>query len=296
MNPIANMAIPTSPPMSLKAFIINPLIGLLVLGTIFFLLENVVGRAVPQRVFRRGFWLDVVYLFIAPLLKLVTRITLIVPASLLLLSGVTSLEVFRAHQYHGFGLATMQPHWLQVIEIILLADLSGYAIHRLFHTDGWWPFHAVHHSSESVDWLSAVRVHPVNELFDKIAQVTPVLLLGFDPTTTVAFVPFLTLYAIYIHANVNWDNGPLRAVLASPVFHRWHHSKEPAARNKNFAGLFPLWDILFGTYYMPKDIKPKVFGIDEILPAHYPGQFWAPFASLIGRKDDGTRSSQGQGK
>jgi hypothetical protein len=98
--------------MALKAFILNPLIGLLVLGTIFFVLENVVGRAVPQRVFRRGFWLDVVYLFVAPLLKVATRITLIVPASLLLLSGVTSLEVFRAHQYQGFGPVNWQPQWL----------------------------------------------------------------------------------------------------------------------------------------------------------------------------------------
>jgi len=70
--------------MTLKAFILNPLIGLLVLGTVFFVLENVVGRAIPQPVFRRGFWLDVVYLFVAPLLKIATRITLIVPASLLL--------------------------------------------------------------------------------------------------------------------------------------------------------------------------------------------------------------------
>jgi len=270
--------------MTLKAFILNPLIGLLVLGTVFFVLENVVGRAIPQPVFRRGFWLDVVYLFVAPLLKIATRITLIVPASLLLLSGVTSLEVFRSHQYQGFGPVNWQPQWLQIIEIVLLADLSGYGIHRLFHTGRWWPFHSIHHSSESVDWLSAVRVHPVNELFDKIAQVTPVLLLGFNPTVTMAFVPFLTLYAIYIHANVNWDNGPLRAVLASPVFHRWHHSKAPAARNKNFAGLFPIWDILFNTYYMPKDLKPEVFGIEETLPTHYPGQFWAPFAALFARE------------
>jgi len=49
--------------------------------------------------------------------------------------------------------------------------------------------------------------------------------------------------------------GPLRAVLASPRFHRWHHTSAKEGRDKNFAGLLPLWDILFGTYYMP-DLQP----------------------------------------
>jgi Fatty acid hydroxylase superfamily len=63
--------------------------------------------------------------------------------------------------------------------------------------------------------------------------------------------PPITLFAILFHANVDWDWGPPRSVIAAPRFHRWHHTGEAEARDKNFAGLLPLWDILFGTYYMP---------------------------------------------
>ena len=89
--------------------------------------------------------------------------------------------------------------------------------------------------------------------------------------------PVLTLMAILVHANLDWDWGPLRAVVASPRFHRWHHTDEANARDKNFAGLLPLWDILFGTYYMPKDRVPEQFGTASAVPAGLVGQMLYPF-------------------
>ena len=62
---------------------------------------------------------------------------------------------------------------------------------------------------------------------------------------------------------MNWDFGPLRSVIATPVFHRWHRSREPEAWDKNFAGLLPIWDILFGTSNVPKDRWSENFGINE---------------------------------
>jgi len=127
--------------------------------------------------------------------------------------------------------------------------------------------HAIHHSSEQLDWLSAVRVHPLNDIVSRTAQVLPFLLLGFAARVVVPVLPFLTVYAIAVHANVSWDFGPLRAVLASPRFHRWHHSSRPEGLDRNFAGLFPFWDIVFGTYYLPRDRSPQRFGVlDEDLP------------------------------
>lgn len=65
---------------------------------------------------------------------------------------------------------------------------------------------------------------------------------------------------------MSWDFGPLRAILASPRFHRWHHTSAEEGRDKNFAGLLPLWDILFGTYYIP-DSQPTGFGVSDLVPA-----------------------------
>jgi sterol desaturase/sphingolipid hydroxylase (fatty acid hydroxylase superfamily) len=200
--------------------------------------------------------------------------------------GVASVEEFRTRAYAGFGPLSRQPIWLQTVEIYLLVDFLAYWNHRMFHGGRWWPFHAVHHSSEHLDWMSSIRVHPVNELVGNLCRAVPVLLLGLNPVVTATTAPVLTLYAVLLHANVNWDFGLLRCVIASPVFHRWHHSRDPAAIDRNFAGLFPVWDILFGTYYMPRDRVPEDFGVHEPMPAGYVRQLLHPFkAALSGRRE-----------
>ena len=264
---------------------LRALIALAILSAIFFVIERVAGRGREQPVIRRGWWTDVIYWFSTILLtKPFVRLMLILPLSVLLLAKVTSVEVLKLGAYSGYGALSRQPIWLQAIQIYVLVDFCGYWTHRLFHRGRWWPFHAVHHSSEDLDWLGSLRVHPVNDLVNKLAQAAPVLLLGYNPTVTLSTAPVLTFYAIFIHANVNWDFGPLRGVIATPVFHRWHHSRDRAAWDKNFAGLLPLWDILFGTYYMPRGRWPENFGIHEPMPKGWPGQFWEPFARMWRRE------------
>lgn len=270
--------------MELFAHTQKHLLGLLFLGLIFYFVERVMGARRRPGYFRTGWLTDATYFFTIELFKQASRVLLIVPFIVLVVAGVTTGEAAKAGLYHGFGPVAAQPAWLQAIEIYLLADFIGYWIHRLFHTGAWWPFHAVHHSSEELDWLSSVRVHPVNEAVDKLAPVIPLLFLGFNPTVTLGVAGFLTFYAIFLHADVDWDFGPLRSVIATPVFHRWHHSKDSQAIDKNFAGLLPLWDILFGTYYMPRDRWPQDFGVHDRIAPTFWGQLWHPFAGWFQRK------------
>jgi len=269
--------------MSVDPSIVRALVSFVVLSLVFLVIERFVarGRGRAQPIIRRGWGTDVVYWFVTIVVtKPLGRLLLILPAGLLVLAQIVPAETFKLGEYRGFGPLSRQPLWLQALQIYLLVDLIGYWTHRLFHTGKWWPFHAVHHSSEDLDWLGSIRVHPVNDFVNKLAQVTPVLLLGYNPVVTLSTAPVLTLYAIFLHANVNWDFGPLRAVIATPVFHRWHHSRDREAWDKNFAGLLPLWDIVFGTYYMPRDRWPENFGIHEPMPAGFLGQLWEPFAAL----------------
>ncbi len=270
--------------MEIQAHTVKHLLGLLLLGLVFYFIERIMGARRRPGFFRPGMLTDAAYFFTIGLFKQASRVLLFAPLIILVVAGVTTGEELKAHRYHGFGPVAAQPVWLQAIEIYLLADFLDYWLHRLFHTGAWWPFHAVHHSSEHLDWLSAVRVHPVNEAVNKTAPAVPLLFLGFDPTVTAGVAGFLTFYAIFLHADVDWDFGPLRSVIATPVFHRWHHSKDPAAIDKNFAGLLPLWDILFGTYYMPMDRLPQDFGSTEPVPKGYFGQLWHPFAGWFKRK------------
>jgi sterol desaturase/sphingolipid hydroxylase (fatty acid hydroxylase superfamily) len=260
------------------------LFSFIFLATVFFIIERLVAKGRRQPVLRKGWVTDVFYFVLTPLVtKPLTTAFILIPLGLLIAAKVTTREALQLGQYHGFGPLGGQPIWLQVIEIYALGDLIGYWTHRLFHRGRLWSFHSVHHSSEDLDWLGSVRVHPVNDLVNKLFQVSPLLFLGFNPTVTASSAVFFTLYAIFLHANVNWDFGPLRCVIATPVFHRWHHSKDREAWDKNFAGLLPVWDILFGTYYMPKGRYPENFGIHEEMPEGFLGQLWMPFARLLGR-------------
>jgi len=179
-----------------------------------------------------------------------------------------------------------QPRWAQLVLALLFGDLLGYVAHRLFHRGRAWRFHAVHHSSPGLDWLSSVRLHPLNEVGSRLLVVVPLALLGFKPLQMAAVPVATALYALLLHADVSWDFGPLRGVLASPAFHRWHHAAGPAARDRNFAGLFAFWDVLFGTYHLPRGARPERLGVDEAVPRGVLAQLVWPFRSGASNAND----------
>ena len=126
-------------------------------------------------------------------------------------------ELLKLGEYRGFGPLGRQPIWLQTIEVYLLGDFIGYWTHRLFHTGKWWPFHAVHHSSEDLDWLASLRVHPVNDFVNKLAQASFILLLGFNPFVTASLAPVFTFYAIFLHANATSTKPPAIPTVTTTV-------------------------------------------------------------------------------
>ena len=249
-------------------------VAFVILSAVFFVLQKLFPSVPGQRVFRRGFLTDAVYWMFTPF---VTRVITPVAVGIALIPIALANGIDLKDLAKGHGAIGAQPLWLQAIEIFVLGDFIGYWQHRWFH-GGWrWPFHAVHHSSQDLDWLSSVRLHPVNDALSRILQAVPVVALGFNVAAVAAFTFFTTLYAITLHANLNWTYGPLRYVIASPAFHRWHHTSAEEGRDKNFAGFFPLWDLLFGTFYMPKGEQPQVFGVEDPVPAGLLGQLIYPF-------------------
>lgn len=251
-------------------------IAFVVLLVLFRLLELLRPRERRLPLLRRGVWTDLCYWAFTPIVtKAATRIAVIValvPVALLLYGRLDRDQLLA-----GYGPLARLELWQQAVLMLLIADFIGYWVHRAFHNGWLWRFHAVHHSSRDLDWLSSVRVHPVNDAVMRIAAAVPLLLMGFAPLALATITPVLTLLAILVHANVDWDWGPLRSVLVSPRFHRWHHTDESEARDKNFAGLLPFWDIVFGTYYMPPGRVPQAFGTSTPVPEHLVGQLVFPF-------------------
>jgi len=256
-------------------------IGFVVLSLVFGMLERFWPALPGQPRLREGFRTDLTYWFFTPLVtKAVSRAALI--AGLLLIAAAAGVplnkDALKAFVETRRTWTSSLPVGVQAVVVIVAGDFIGYWVHRLFHGRTLWKFHAVHHCSTRLDWLSSVRLHPVNDVLSRLLQVVPLFLLGFKPGVLAAYVPFLTLYAVFIHANVRWDYGPLRAAIATPRFHRWHHTSQEEGLDKNFAGLLPLWDILFGTYYMPEGRQPERFGVSgEKVPEGFLAQLAYPF-------------------
>lgn len=172
------------------------------------------------------------------------------------------------------------PLWAQIAGYLLLRDFLQYWLHRWLHGASLWPYHAVHHAPEYLEWHHANRFHPVNFLLYVTLADTALYLLGFPFRLALMLAPLLGFFSLFVHSNLNWTYGPLRYVLTSPVFHRWHHSCDAAARDKNFAPNFPFFDLLFRTYYMPKDTLPQALGIaGNNVPPRFWGQLSYPFRS-----------------
>lgn len=221
---------------------------------------------------------DLSYWFLVPLFVRVFRIALAVLCAALIFR-IHDADALTAFYDNGHGPLAALPVWLQAMLSLVAADFMMYWLHRMFHGGSLWKYHAIHHSSEDVDWISAARFHPVNLLLGTIGIDVLLLLAGISPVALVWLGPFNILHSAFVHANLNWTLGPFRYVLATPVFHRWHHTAREEGGDTNFAGTFPLWDILFGTFRMPAGRLPDNYGIADqaSFPRELTGQLVYPF-------------------
>jgi sterol desaturase/sphingolipid hydroxylase (fatty acid hydroxylase superfamily) len=167
---------------------------------------------------------------------------------------------------------------VQVLAVLAVESFVYYWGHRLLHT--WpllWRFHAVHHSVQHLDWLAGFRGHVLETCY-MTALVTPVMyLLNLSIPSMGLFFAYRFFEGNIEHSNVRLPLGPLKWVVPSPWFHHWHHAMEPEARNKNFSP-YPIWDVIFGTAFMPQDRLPTRFGVHDPVPNdNYLGQVAYPF-------------------
>jgi len=209
---------------------------------------------------KRGLVTDLCYWFIVPVFTRYARIGFTVLITVYLLGINTEAGLIKFLEF-GHGPISRLPFWLQFVLYLLSTEFLLYWSHRMFHATRLWKYHAVHHSSEDVEWISAARFHPLNLLLGAVLVDVLALLSGFNADIFLIMAPLDTLTSGWVHANLNWTLGPFKYVFAGPVFHRWHHTR--AHDGVNFAGTFSLFDVIFGTFYMPEDELPKDFGIDD---------------------------------
>jgi lathosterol oxidase len=245
------------------------LLDLLLMAVIFTPLERAFAR-VPQRIARAGFSTDLVHFFVGHVFIQVVVFFTVTPASIFF--------AWARHPSFQHAVAS-QPAVLQFVEIVLVSDLFQYAVHRTFHRIPFlWRVHAIHHSTTEMDWLAGSRLHIVEILVVRAIMFVPLFVLGFGEGPVTAYVLFVAIHAVLLHANVRFRFGWLEKVLTTPRYHQFHHAAEGAALNKNFALHFPILDRLFGTQYLPERAWPKQMGIDgDPVPPAWSAQLTYPF-------------------
>jgi sterol desaturase/sphingolipid hydroxylase (fatty acid hydroxylase superfamily) len=154
------------------------------------------------------------------------------------------------------------PLWVLVVAIIVATDFVDYWNHRIMHSSFLWGMHSVHHSDTHMNFSTSYRVHYLEPLFMKATYVVGLSWLGFPDVAIL--LPFIIVGALnlYVHVDVDWGHGRFAKIIASPRYHQWHHANCPEAINKNFANVFPFWDVLFKTYYCPGPCKVEL-GIED---------------------------------
>jgi len=173
------------------------------------------------------------------------------------------------------------PIWLQAVLMVLVVDFVRYWIHRWEHqNDTLWRLHSVHHSVEQLYWLNTARFHPLEKALQMLADSLPFLLMAVDERVLALYYVAYAMNGFFQHCNIHLRYGPLNYIVGSAETHRWHHSRVPRESNANYGSTVAVWDVLFGTWYLPDDREIADLGLqDPAYPKSFSRLLRAPFKS-----------------
>ena len=173
------------------------------------------------------------------------------------------------HQWPLFG---------QALLMVLAVDFLRYWLHRACHTfPALWRLHEVHHSPDILYALNVGRFHPLEKVLHFSLDTVPFVLLGIAPEVVAAYFLFYAVNGFFQHSNLRLRYGFLNYVVGSAETHRWHHARDPKVAYCNFGNTTIVWDLLFGTWYLPKGRSLEIGILDRDYPRDFWSQMFTPF-------------------
>ena len=178
------------------------------------------------------------------------------------------------------------PLFLQVVLMLLVAELLRYPLHVAAHnTKTLWRLHAVHHSPKRLYWLNVGRFHPAEKALQYTLDTLPFILCGVGADVVALYFIFYAVNGFYQHSNVDVRYGPLNYVVSGPELHRWHHSKLIDESNRNYGNNLILWDLVFGTWFLPKHARVGDMGLlNRDYPLGFVDQMTTPLTPGLDKK------------
>lgn len=159
-----------------------------------------------------------------------------------------------------------------VVSVIIAADFVYYWEHRISHKVRLlWVAHAVHHSSPVYNIATSFRF----SIFDPVIAAVftlALVLAGFHPILAIFGELVVLSYQGWIHTEAIGKLGPLERILNTPSHHRVHHGSDAKYLDKNFGGIFIIWDRLFGTFQAEEE-RPT-YGLVQQINTQNPIKVW----------------------
>ncbi|MDV2078554.1 sterol desaturase family protein [Marinobacter xestospongiae] len=184
----------------------------------------------------------------------------------LLFAGIVAFPVF-ALCYH-YRLWDLPLTWPVALLTFIGVDFCFYWMHRCSHRMRWfWAAHVVHHSSERMNFSTAMRQNATNIFNGNWAFYLPLALLGFNPVWIGVAYALSLVYQFFIHTTlVRQLPAAIEWLFNTPSHHRVHHGRNPGYIDRNYGGVLILWDRLFGTFTAEDPQRPPEYGITTPVP------------------------------
>ncbi len=181
--------------------------------------------------------------------------------------------------------AALWPHgwpvWAQAVLMVLVVDFLRYWLHRAAHeNDTLWKLHSVHHSVEQLYWLNTARFHFIEKALQMMLDSLPFLLMAVEPAVLSLYYIAYATNGFFQHCNIEVRYGFLNYIVGSAETHRWHHSRIPRESNANYGNTVIVWDLVFGTWSLPRERAVSELGLQE---PGYPKSFWGLMRAPFGR-------------
>ncbi|MGC8120671.1 sterol desaturase family protein [Marinobacter sp. VGCF2001] len=179
----------------------------------------------------------------------------------LLFAGLIAFPVY-AFCYH-YRLLDLELNWITGVLTFVGVDFCFYWMHRASHRLRWfWAAHVVHHSSERMNFSTAMRQNATNIFNGTWIFYLPLALIGFNPVWIGIAYALSLVYQFFVHTTlVGRLPAWIELVLNTPSHHRVHHGRNPEYIDRNYGGTLILWDRLFGTFVEERADLPPEYGI-----------------------------------
>ena len=187
----------------------------------------------------------------------------------LLGAGVAGLVLALAYRYR---VTDMPMHrWWSWPLLLVLQDFFYYWMHRADHRIHWfWATHSVHHSPNQYSLAAAYRLGWTGKLSGSAMFFAPLAMAGFPPAAIAAALSLNLLYQFWLHTELVPRLGVFERIFNTPAHHRVHHASNPAYIDRNYGGIFIVFDRLFGTFAQEREDEPCRYGLVQPLHSDNP--------------------------